>query len=100
MLRQEILFNIRSHLLPADNPQQAESSSSGGPGSNLGCRYDKGGGTHAQKETNDGYDALFSVRSVFSCVTLLDLTHIYSLKSHAPPARQSAQLRNKFGLRV
>ncbi|KAF5371374.1 hypothetical protein D9615_009666 [Tricholomella constricta] len=59
LLEQEILFQIHPHVLPADNPQQAESSSCAGLGSNFNCRYDKTGGSKDEKETDEGYDSLF-----------------------------------------
>ncbi|KAJ6632090.1 hypothetical protein B0H10DRAFT_2159562 [Mycena sp. CBHHK59/15] len=58
-LEQDILFRIFAHVLPADNPQQAESASNAGVHSNYWCRYDKAGGTAAECETDDGYCALF-----------------------------------------
>ncbi|KII82864.1 hypothetical protein PLICRDRAFT_120152 [Plicaturopsis crispa FD-325 SS-3] len=59
-LEQDIIFRILPHLLPADNPQQSEECSHSGGNANLGCRRDLSGGTAIEKETNDGYDALFS----------------------------------------
>ncbi|KAJ6566807.1 hypothetical protein B0H19DRAFT_940681 [Mycena capillaripes] len=58
-LQQEILFRLFAHVLPADNPQQAESASNAGVHSNQWCRYDDGGGTSTHRETNEGYCALF-----------------------------------------
>ncbi|KAJ6608351.1 hypothetical protein B0H10DRAFT_1955505 [Mycena sp. CBHHK59/15] len=58
-LEQDILFRIFAHVLPADNPQQAESTSNAGVHSNYRCHYDKVGGTAAERETDDGYCALF-----------------------------------------
>jgi hypothetical protein len=60
-LEQEILFRIFAHVLPADNPQQAESASNAGVHANLWCRYDGVGGTAAHRETDEGYHALFKV---------------------------------------
>ncbi|KAJ7796773.1 hypothetical protein B0H14DRAFT_3093282 [Mycena olivaceomarginata] len=40
-LKQEILFQIHAHLLPADNPQQAESASTAGSSSTFWCRPGK-----------------------------------------------------------
>ncbi|TFK20048.1 hypothetical protein FA15DRAFT_600415 [Coprinopsis marcescibilis] len=59
-LEQEIIFQIYGHGLPADNPQQAESCSCSGLGSNHNCRYDTAGGNKAHKESNDGYHDMFS----------------------------------------
>ncbi|KAJ6586682.1 hypothetical protein B0H10DRAFT_1733084, partial [Mycena sp. CBHHK59/15] len=42
-LEQHILFRVFAHVLPADNPQQAESASNAGVHSNLWCRYDMAG---------------------------------------------------------
>ncbi|KAJ6488399.1 hypothetical protein DFH09DRAFT_1105629 [Mycena vulgaris] len=58
-LEQEILFRIFAHVLPADNPQQAESASNAGVNANLWCRYDMAGGTSAYRESDEGYRALF-----------------------------------------
>ncbi|KAJ7797439.1 hypothetical protein B0H14DRAFT_2618933 [Mycena olivaceomarginata] len=59
LLEQDILFRIDPHCLPADNPAQAESSSGSGAKSNYRCRYDKSGGTAAERETDEGYHAQF-----------------------------------------
>ncbi|KAJ7302555.1 hypothetical protein DFH08DRAFT_926143 [Mycena albidolilacea] len=59
-LKQEILFQIRAHLLPADNPQQAESASTAGSSSTFWCRVDDNGGSASHRETDTGYHALFS----------------------------------------
>ncbi|KAJ3982098.1 hypothetical protein F5890DRAFT_1416419 [Lentinula detonsa] len=59
-LEMDILFQIIPHLLPADNPQQAETSSHVGGQGNLPCRQDLIGGTKNQKETDAGYKAFFS----------------------------------------
>ncbi|KAJ6600531.1 hypothetical protein DFH09DRAFT_1257967 [Mycena vulgaris] len=58
-LEQEILFEIIPHVLPADNPQQSETSSHIGMGGNLGCRRDLTGGTKEQQETDEGYHATY-----------------------------------------
>ncbi|KDR77189.1 hypothetical protein GALMADRAFT_267364 [Galerina marginata CBS 339.88] len=58
-LNTEIIFQIHAHLLPADNPQQAESCSTAGANANLWCRGDQSGGTAIERESNKGYDALF-----------------------------------------
>ncbi|KAJ7849685.1 hypothetical protein B0H14DRAFT_3085998 [Mycena olivaceomarginata] len=58
-LDQEILFRIFAHALPADNPQQAESASNASVHANFWCRYDSVGGAAAERETNEGYHALF-----------------------------------------
>lgn len=65
-LEQEILFRIFAHVLPADNPQQAESASNAGVHSNSWCRYGNAGGTSAERETDDGYRALFKVWDLLS----------------------------------
>lgn len=60
-LQQEILFRVLNHVLPADNPQQAETASHAGLRANYNCRKDLVGGTAAFKETDEGYHSLFSV---------------------------------------
>lgn len=62
-LNREILFRMFPHCLPADNPQQAESSSGIGPGGNRNCVRGKAGGGKEERESDDGYQALFSVSS-------------------------------------
>ena len=62
-LKQEILFRIFPHCLPSDNPQQAESSSGVGAGGNRNCIRGKAGGSKEERESDDGYHALFSVSS-------------------------------------
>ncbi|KAJ6545514.1 hypothetical protein B0H19DRAFT_1212296 [Mycena capillaripes] len=59
-LQQEILFRIGIHLLPADNPQQAENTSTAGSSANLWCREDDSGGSATHRETDEGYHALFA----------------------------------------
>ncbi|KAJ7658930.1 hypothetical protein B0H14DRAFT_2659262, partial [Mycena olivaceomarginata] len=61
-LKQEILFQICAHLLPADNPQQAESASTAGSSSTFWYRVDDSGGSASHRETETGYHALFSER--------------------------------------
>jgi len=65
-LKREILFRIFPHCLPSDNPQQAENSSGVGPGGNRNCIRGKGGGNREEKESNEGYHALFSVSPIVS----------------------------------
>ncbi|KAJ7836514.1 hypothetical protein B0H13DRAFT_1913006 [Mycena leptocephala] len=57
---QEILFEIIPHVLPADNPQQSETSSHIGMAGNFGCRHDLTGGTKEYRETDEGYSALYA----------------------------------------
>lgn len=59
-LETDILFQIIPHLLPADNPQQAESASHVGGKGNLPCRRDMIGGTSIQRKSDTGYEAFFS----------------------------------------
>ncbi|KAJ3978553.1 hypothetical protein F5890DRAFT_1391700, partial [Lentinula detonsa] len=59
-LETDILFQIILHVLPADNPQQAETSSHVGGKGNLPCRRDHIGGTSVYKESETGYTAFFS----------------------------------------
>lgn len=61
LLEQDILFRIDAHLLPADNPQQAESASNAGVNANLWCRFDDVGGTAQERETDEKYHSFFEV---------------------------------------
>jgi hypothetical protein len=70
-LEQEIVFRIFAHVLPADNPQQAESASNAGVHANLWCHYDLVGGTAAERETNQGYSALYKVIRLFTIATII-----------------------------
>ncbi|KAJ8503094.1 hypothetical protein ONZ45_g11160 [Pleurotus djamor] len=58
-LEQDILFQIIPHILPADNPQQAELSSHIGLKGNYFCRRDSVGGSSQEKESTEGYNTLF-----------------------------------------
>ena len=60
-LKQTILFQTLPHCLPSDNPQQAKSSSGVGPGGNRNCICGELGGGKEERESDDGYHALFSV---------------------------------------
>ncbi|KAJ7037051.1 hypothetical protein C8F04DRAFT_1332637 [Mycena alexandri] len=51
---------VIQHVLPADNPQQSESSSHIGMGGSLGCRRDKTGGSKEYCETDEGYQAMYT----------------------------------------
>ena len=62
-LRREILFRVFPHCLPSANPQQAESSSVIGPGGKHNCVHGKAGGSKEERESDEGYHALFSVSS-------------------------------------
>ncbi|KAJ7885706.1 hypothetical protein B0H14DRAFT_2338587 [Mycena olivaceomarginata] len=59
-LQQEILFRIGIYLLPADNPQQAETTSTAGSSATFWCREDDSGGSASHRETDEGYHALYS----------------------------------------
>lgn len=61
-LKTEILFQLSLHNLPGDNPQQSEDAShiSGG-NCKMVSRADMVGGTRDEKETDEGYEQLFSV---------------------------------------
>ncbi|KAJ7820571.1 hypothetical protein B0H14DRAFT_3089240 [Mycena olivaceomarginata] len=59
-LEQEILFEIIQHVLPADNPQQSETSSHIGMAGSLGCRRDDAGGSKEYCETDEGYHAMYA----------------------------------------
>ncbi|EPQ60241.1 hypothetical protein GLOTRDRAFT_112937 [Gloeophyllum trabeum ATCC 11539] len=58
-LREEIIFRILPYTFPADNPQQSETCSHVGVHGNLFCRRCKIGGTAEERETCEGYRALF-----------------------------------------
>ncbi|KAJ6588300.1 hypothetical protein B0H19DRAFT_1247985 [Mycena capillaripes] len=58
-LQQEILFRIGIHLLPADNPQQAETTSTAGSSATFWCREDDSGGSALHCKTDEGYHALY-----------------------------------------
>ena len=69
-LKREIHFRIFPHCLPSDNPQQADNSSGVGPGGNRNCIRGKVGGDKDEKESDDGYHALFSVSSAASLMSI------------------------------
>ncbi|TEB15367.1 hypothetical protein FA13DRAFT_1876169 [Coprinellus micaceus] len=56
---QEIMFQLIPHVLPADNPQQSENASHMGVNAQAKCRRDMTAGSDEQKETDEGYRALF-----------------------------------------
>ncbi|KAI0688378.1 hypothetical protein BC835DRAFT_1284746 [Cytidiella melzeri] len=58
-LGQDVIFQITEHLLPADNPQQSEDCSHIGVKGNRNCRRDTVRGADAEKETDEGYEALY-----------------------------------------
>ncbi|THU93011.1 hypothetical protein K435DRAFT_671003 [Dendrothele bispora CBS 962.96] len=66
---------LRVPSLPADNPQQSEEASHIGGNSNKFCRRCHVGGTHEEKESNEGYHSLFSVgisRSASETIEILE----------------------------
>ncbi|KAJ6560926.1 hypothetical protein B0H10DRAFT_1966768 [Mycena sp. CBHHK59/15] len=65
LLEQDILFRIDPHLLPAYNPQEAESSSRAGTKANYWSRYDKSGGSVAERQTDVGYHARFEIFAAY-----------------------------------
>ncbi len=66
MLEEEVLFCIIPRILPADNPQAAETCSHIGLKGNYFCRRCKAGGSREYKESEEGYHQLFSVCIFFS----------------------------------
>ncbi|KAJ6618500.1 hypothetical protein B0H10DRAFT_1649136, partial [Mycena sp. CBHHK59/15] len=59
LLEKDILSRIDPHILPADNLQEAESSSRAGAKANYWCCYDTSRGSVAEYETDEGYHAQF-----------------------------------------
>ncbi|TCD64244.1 hypothetical protein EIP91_004346, partial [Steccherinum ochraceum] len=59
-LEMPILFRIRPKIEPADNPQQAETCSHIGLKGSKFCRRCHVGGTNTEKETDEGFEALFT----------------------------------------
>lgn len=57
---ESVRFRIAVNANPSDNPMQSESCSHVGSGGNLFCRKCKVGGTSREKETDEGFDSLFS----------------------------------------
>ncbi|KAI0027254.1 hypothetical protein K488DRAFT_62120 [Vararia minispora EC-137] len=56
-----IIFRLAPHVFPADNPQQSESSSHIGVKGYYNSRRDLVGGTDENKESEMGYQSLYSV---------------------------------------
>ncbi|EPQ53882.1 hypothetical protein GLOTRDRAFT_106509 [Gloeophyllum trabeum ATCC 11539] len=67
LLGEEIIFRILPYTYPADNPQQSETCSHIGMHGNLFCRRCKVGGSAEEKETSEGYQALFKPGVPRSC---------------------------------
>ncbi|KAL6302042.1 hypothetical protein BKA93DRAFT_919240 [Sparassis latifolia] len=59
-LEQEILFRVIIHVLPADNPQQSEHCSHIGGNGNYSCHCCMAGGTAEERESDIGYEKMFS----------------------------------------
>ncbi|KAJ3002188.1 hypothetical protein NUW54_g5983 [Trametes sanguinea] len=59
LTRSQARFRIFVHAEPSDNPMQSEISGHIRGNGNLFCRKCKAGGTTAEKESNDGFHALF-----------------------------------------
>ena len=99
-LNQDILFRVFPHCLPADNPQQAENSSGVGAGGNYNCICGKGGGSKEERESDDGYHALFSVS--FYCIThtaIIKISCLISLTMSSEQLRKpSTLLQTNSGL--
>lgn len=92
LLEQDILFRVDPHCLPADNPAQAETSSGSGANANFRCRYDKSGGTAAERETDEGYHAQFEVTNASNDGPKLTLC---SLEFLALPKKLCKQSKNR-----
>ncbi|KAJ6605732.1 hypothetical protein B0H10DRAFT_2195453 [Mycena sp. CBHHK59/15] len=92
---QDILFRVFAHVLPADNPQQAESASNAGVHSNLWCRYDMAGGTAAYRETDEGYRALFkdAVDELQTSTGVKDRTALFWIERLIVKARETQKER-------
>ncbi|KAI0364688.1 hypothetical protein BV20DRAFT_955723 [Pilatotrama ljubarskyi] len=60
VLEQEVLFRIIPHILPADNPQQAEHCSHMTGRGNRPCRRCEVGGTAVECEQDENYEEFFS----------------------------------------
>ncbi|KAH7868676.1 uncharacterized protein C8R40DRAFT_1163890 [Lentinula edodes] len=58
-LKEQILFQLIPHFLPANNPQQLETTSHIGVNGNHNYRQDLTGGLEAEKESVEGYSALY-----------------------------------------
>ncbi|TFK34493.1 hypothetical protein BDQ12DRAFT_763286 [Crucibulum laeve] len=74
-LEDTILFQIIPHALPADNPQQSETSSHIGVNGSYNCRRDLTGGTDIEKETSTGYQALYCVGEPRTPQSTLQVIH-------------------------
>lgn len=61
VLKQEVLFRIIPHVLPADNPQQAEHCSHMTGKGSRPCRRCEVGGSAAECEEDETYEQFFSV---------------------------------------
>ncbi|KAI0071057.1 hypothetical protein K474DRAFT_1566504, partial [Panus rudis PR-1116 ss-1] len=59
-LRQEIVYRVVPRTKTGDNPQQSEDCSHIGLNGNYPCRRCKVGGTHTEKESNEGYEQFFA----------------------------------------
>lgn len=57
----EVLFRIIPRVLPADNSQASETCSHIGLKGNFFCCQCKVGGTNLEKESDEGYQALFDI---------------------------------------
>ncbi|KAI0665635.1 hypothetical protein C8Q78DRAFT_985916 [Trametes maxima] len=60
VLEQEVVFRIIPHILPADNPQQAEDCSHVTGKGNYPCRRCKVGGTATECEQDKNYEQFFT----------------------------------------
>ncbi|KAJ3783463.1 hypothetical protein GGU10DRAFT_389082 [Lentinula aff. detonsa] len=97
-------FRIQVPYLPADNPQQSEECSHIGHNGSFPCQICHVGGTYAETETNEGYEAFYNVGqprsstetrdAIFKQICLASrgvATHVDALKTKSGTADKTAQ---------
>ncbi|KZT28379.1 hypothetical protein NEOLEDRAFT_1161183 [Neolentinus lepideus HHB14362 ss-1] len=67
VLKEEIIFRIIPYTFPANNPQQSETCSHIGMHGNFFCHRCTVGGSATEKETSEGYQALFKPGNARTC---------------------------------